>query len=117
MPHTIGQIKRNYILYYLQSNIFRDIFFSNETGGVNRGNVSSKFVEIIEIPIIDEQTEIVRILDDLFAKEQQAKEVVEAVLEQIDLMKKSILALAFRGELGTNDPAEESAVELLKEVI
>lgn len=35
----------------------------------------------------DEQTEIVRILDDLLAKEQQAKEAAEAVLEQIDLVK------------------------------
>ena len=32
-------------------------------------------------------------------------------------MKKSILARAFRGELGTNDPNEESAVELLKQII
>ena len=32
-------------------------------------------------------------------------------------MKKSILARAFRGELGTNDPSEESAVELLKQLI
>ena len=39
------------------------------------------------------------------------------MLEQIDLIKKSILARAFRGELGTNDPTEESAVELVKEVI
>ena len=65
----------------------------------------------------DEQTEIVGILDNLFIKEQQAKEAAEVVLEQIDLTKKSILARAFRGELGTNDPAEESAIELLKEVL
>lgn len=65
----------------------------------------------------DEQTEIVHILDDLLAKEQQAKEAAEAVLEQIDLVKKSILARAFRGELGTNDPTEESAVELVKNII
>ena len=32
--------------------------------------------------------------------EQQSKEAAEAVLEQIDLMKKAILAKAFRGELG-----------------
>ena len=76
---------------------------------------------IIKVPIkyvpYDEQEEIARILDDLLAKEQQAKEAVEAVLEQIDLIKKSILARAFRGELSTNDPAEESAVELLKQVL
>ena len=34
-----------------------------------------------------EQTEIVRILDDLLAKEQQAKEAAEAVLEKLDLLK------------------------------
>ena len=62
----------------------------------------------------DEQEEIVRILDDLLAKEQQAKESAEGVLEQIDLIKKAILARAFRGDLGTNDPNEESAVSLLR---
>lgn len=61
--------------------------------------------------------EIVRILDDLLAKEQQAKESAEGVLEQIDLIKKAILTRAFRGELDTNDPSEESAVSLLKEII
>ena len=39
------------------------------------------------------------------------------MLERIDLIKKSILARAFRGELGTNDPSEESAVELLKQCL
>ena len=68
----------------------------------------------IKLPSLPEQTEIVRILDDLLAKEQQAKEAAEGALEQIDLIKKSILARAFRGELGTNDPNEESAQELLK---
>ena len=72
---------------------------------------------VIPVPSLEEQTEIVRILDSLFAKEQQAKEAAEAVLEKIDLLKKSILARAFRGELGTNDPTEESALELLKKSI
>lgn len=71
----------------------------------------------IALPSVPEQTEIVRILDDLLAKEQEAKEAAEAVLEQIDLIKKSILARAFRGKLGTNAPSEESAVELMKEII
>lgn len=112
-------VERNYLLYYLKSNLFRDVFFSCETGGVNQGNVSSKFVENIEIPIptFDEQLEITTVLDRTLAHEQQAKEAAEAVLDQIDLMKKSILARAFRGELGTNDPSEESAVELLRQVI
>lgn len=72
----------------------------------------------VHLPTNDrEQEEIARILDELFDKEQQTKEATEIVLDQIELMKKSILARAFRGELGTNDPSEESAVELLKQII
>lgn len=41
----------------------------------------------------------------------------QRMVEQIDVMKKSILSKAFRGELGTNDPDEESAIELLKAVL
>ena len=66
---------------------------------------------------LEEQQTISRILDDIFEKEYQAKEAAEAVLTQIDTMKKAILARAFRGELGTNNPAEESAMELLKTII
>ena len=38
-------------------------------------------------------------------------------MREIELIKKSILARAFRGELGTNDPSEESAIELLKSIL
>ena len=68
-------------------------------------------------PSIEEQQEIVRLLDALIKKELRVKEAAEAVIEQIDTIKKAILARAFRGELGTNDPSEESALELLKNVL
>lgn len=115
---TPTTINPKYLLFTLQSNYFRDIFFSNETGGVNQGNVSSKFVEQIKIkyPSATEQAEIVRILDSVFEKEQKAKELAD-VIEKIDLMRKAILARAFRGELGTNDPNEESAMELLEQIL
>lgn len=45
------------------------------------------------------------------------KKLVLEVEEKIELLKQSILNKAFRGELGTNDPTEESAIELLKEVL
>lgn len=53
----------------------------------------------VQIPTLPEQIEIVRILDIIIEKENKAKQAAEAVLEQIDLLKKSILARAFRGEL------------------
>ena len=57
------------------------------------------------------------ILKNILTKEEQAKELAEFVIEQIELMKKSILAKAFRGELGTNIATEESAIELLKSIL
>ena len=42
---------------------------------------------------------------------------LEQQLEKIELLKKAILAKAFRGELGTNNPDEESAENLLKEIL
>ena len=55
--------------------------------------------------------------DELLSKEFQAVSIIEEVIDQIDLMKKSILAKAFRGELGTNDSKEESSIELLKSIL
>ena len=90
----------------------------NRIRSATLGKLSLLNIKDIETPVpsIEEQTEIIRILDNLLAKEQQTKEAAEGVLEQIDLIKKAILARAFRGELGTNNPSEESAVELLKQI-
>lgn len=110
------RLGNRYLYYYFMANYWE---YREKAVGGNQPNYSATMIGkwIINIPSVLEQAEIVRILDDLLAKEQQAKEAAEAVLEQIDLMKKSILARAFRGELGTNDPTEESAVELVKNII
>lgn len=65
-------------------------------------------------PTLPEQHEIVRLIDDLLARECKAQQAAEQALASIDLMKKSILARAFRGELGTNKASEASALELLR---
>ena len=54
---------------------------------------------LVRIPTLPEQQEIVRILDTVLEKESHAKEAAQTVLDQIALLKKSILARAFRGEL------------------
>lgn len=68
-------------------------------------------------PTLSEQHEIVRLIDDLLARERKAQQATEQALVSIDLMKKSILARAFRGELGTNKASEASALELLRQVL
>lgn len=71
----------------------------------------------ISLPSLPEQHEIVRLIDDLLARERKAQQATEQALASIDLMKKSILARAFRGELGTNKASEASALELLRQVL
>jgi type I restriction enzyme S subunit len=107
-----------YLCAYLSSPTTQDDI-QGRIRSATLGKLSLLNIKDISVPIPtkEEQAEIVRILDSLLAKEQQAKGTAEAVLEKIDLLKKSILARAFRGELGTNDPAEESALELLKSVL
>ena len=100
--------------YYFWASKTSDLRAINK--GAAQPNLNTTIIGDVEIdvPSDPEKHEIVRILESLFMKEEQAKEAAEAVLEKIDLLKKSILACAFRGELGTNDPTEESALELLK---
>lgn len=68
-------------------------------------------------PTLPEQHEIVRLIDDLLARERSAQQATEQALASIELMKKSILARAFRGELGTNKASEASVLELLRQVL
>ena len=108
-----------YIVWYLNSESARKQLFRKAKSSAGIHNINSKEISDIDIkiPRIPEQEKIVENLSALMEKEKQAKEIAEAVIEQIDTMKKAILARAFRGELGTNDPSEESAVELLKKVL
>lgn len=83
-----------YMVYFSKSDTYKLYVENHMVSSAGQNTISRKGMASLSIPVPDlrEQTEIVRILDDLLAKEQQAKEAAEAVLEQIDLMKKSILA-------------------------
>ncbi len=70
----------------------------------------------IKLPSIAEQKVLCEFIDGILDKERLAKASAEAVLARIDAMKRAVLARAFRGELGTNDPTEASASALLKRV-
>ena len=113
-----ANIFNRYIYHLVRWKKFRDEAKAVMTGAVGQQRVPTAFLEEypLNLPTFDEQIEIVRILDNIFEKEQQAKELAN-IIEKIDLMKKAILTRAFRGELGTNDPEEESAVELLREIL
>ena len=109
---------KRFVLYYLSSKqTFNHLF--NQLHGATRPRVNTKQIKAIPVPLptLAEQAEIVRILDSLLSKESAAKSLAERAIAQIDATKQSILARAFRGELGTNDPEDEPAIDLLKRTL
>ncbi len=111
-------IMPRYLLNVINSPVCKRQFDDHLTG-IGVPNLHLRDIKQVEIPLptLEEQSEIVLILDKLIIREKQAKEAAEQALAQIDTMKKSILARAFRSELGTNNPTDESAEELLKEIL
>lgn len=109
----------DYLNYYLNSSKAKEYYMQVKTDGVSQSNINAKKIGEFKIPLptLSEQHEIVRFIDDLLARERSAQQATEQALASIDLMKKSILARAFRGELGTNKASEASALELLKQVL
>lgn len=105
-----------YVYYYLST---QQKELESKAPATAQKNINLKVLNDLDIfiPSLPEQHEIVRLIDDLLARERSAQQATEQALASIDLMKKSILARAFRGELGTNKASEESALELLKQVL
>lgn len=70
--------------------------------GSTMKNLNEKIIRNLPVPVYSyaEQQEIVAVLDRLLGREEEVRQSAESVLAAIDSMKQSILARAFRGELG-----------------
>ena len=100
-----------YLQKYMQSGEFQSQVNSTVAGSAYNALTIVKFKNlIVPLPTLPEQKKIVSILNTVLSAEKEAEQKVDSVIEGIDLLKKSILARAFRGELGTNDPMEEKAI-------
>lgn len=114
----ILDVKDTVLLMYLCNYINNMDLIPYVTGSAQPKLTQAKMNNIkIFLPTLHEQHEIVRLIDDLLARERAAQQAAEQALASIDLMKKSILARAFRGELGTNKASEASALKLLRQVL
>ena len=111
-------ILANYVSHYINSHLGRKILLSMVTQQVGQANINSQKLASLPIPLPpkEEVVEIAKWLDNYRELENKQKEMLH-VEENLEALKQSILFKAFRGELGTNDPSEENAIELLKEVL
>ena len=108
-----------YLVLFLNSSDARVQMFAKAKSSAGIHNINSKELGAIQMPLPEtwEQLEIVNTADKLLSKEAAAKSLAERAVAQIDATKQSILARAFRGELGTNDPEDEPALNLLKRTL
>lgn len=116
---NVGEkLDKRFLKEMFHTNAFINYANQKATGSTIK-NLGLKAIReyLVPLPSLPEQHEIVRLIDDLLARERAAQQAAEQALASIDLMKKSILARAFRGELGTNKASEASALELLKQVL
>ena len=104
-----------FLLFWLQTDLFREFFFSGETGNVNQGNVGADGIRNapIDLPSLPEQQEIVRRVERLFALADNIEQRYKKAQAFIDKLTPSLLAKAFRGELVPQDPNDEPAAVLL----
>ncbi|MDF3935514.1 restriction endonuclease subunit S [Pseudomonas citronellolis] len=81
--------------------------------GLNLSNIRDL---AFALPCLEEQTEIVVRVEQLFAFAEQLEAKVAAAQTRIDHLTQSILAKAFRGELVPQDPNDEPASVLLERI-
>ena len=114
-----SKVYPEFLILFLNSQMGLKELRKNAKQAVNQASINQQDIKnvIIPLPTLPEQHEIVRLIDDLLARERSAQQATEQALASIDLMKKFILARAFRGELGTNKASEASALELLRQVL
>lgn len=108
-------IENVYLFWYLKNrfNLLQQLSTGTAIPGVSRGDILDMEISVCSK---EEQKEVVRILENMLNKESEV-EMLTKIDDNIDIIKKSILAKAFRGELGSNDLDDESSVELLKNLI
>lgn len=94
-------VNPKYLVTFLNSDDARNQMFNKAKSSSGIHNINTKELSEIKLklPPLNYQLSIVNFLDTVLEKESRAKEAAQTVLEQIALLKKSILARAFRGEL------------------
>jgi type I restriction enzyme S subunit len=94
----------------------RDYCWRVKSDGVSQSNINAKKLAAypLELPLIEEQQEIVRRAQRLFTLADQLDARLNAARKVVDRLTPALLAKAFRGELVPQDPNDEPANVLLE---
>ncbi|MEC2158016.1 restriction endonuclease subunit S [Virgibacillus halodenitrificans] len=109
-------IDSEYLVYYLESLNYLQPLIKNAKGSTQKFISLGKLRDsLIPVPPLEEQIVIKSKLKSILDRTNNMHRFLKKV--DIDAIKMAILSKAYRGDLGTNDPFEESSLELLKEVL
>jgi type I restriction enzyme S subunit len=89
---------------------------ASSSAGLNTLSISKISEVNLPLPLLAEQQEIVRRVDELFALADQVEARYAKAKQYVDGLKQSILAKAFRGELVLQDPNEEPGTLLIERI-
>ncbi|MBE0482035.1 MAG: restriction endonuclease subunit S [Bacterioplanes sp.] len=94
------KIESKFISFYGNSE-GKEYFLRNGTQSVNLASINKTTLSLLPIPMPspEEQTEIVRRVEELFAFADRIEQAAQAALSRVNNLTQSILAKAFRGEL------------------
>ena len=91
---------------------------SEQTRGATRPGINGTVIKTLEVPLppLEEQQEIVRQRDRLFAIADKVEAHCKKAKAKVEKLTQSVLAKAFRGELVPQNPDDEPAKKLLERI-
>ena len=106
----------DYLNYCLGSPAGKHYCWQVKSDGVSQSNINAKKLAAFSfgLPSLDEQTEIVRRVETLFAFADRLEARLAQAQTAATRLTPALLAKAFRGELVPQDPNDEPAAELLR---
>jgi len=111
-------LQPHFIFYLVLGDAFINSVTLTQTGTSYPATSDKKiFSEMIALPPLSEQEEIVCRVESLFSKVDELEAQYKEAMELIETLPEIILSKAFRGELAPQAPNDEPASVLLKRII
>ncbi|ASI79560.1 TPA: restriction endonuclease subunit S [Bacillus cereus] len=109
-----NELINKYFMWYVKGNE-KSLLHNYSKSGTTVNSIEFEKFKSHEIllPPMDILKRKIDKIENAIEKEKSTKEILN-ITDSIEELKSSILSKAFQGKLGTNDPSEENAIELLK---
>ena len=110
-----NNLDTDYILYFIQQN--KEFLRNNKKGSAIPHLNKELFGQLVlSLPPVEEQKRIVKVIESMFAKLDEAKEIAENIVDGYEQHKLSIFNKAFSGELTCDRDYGNSGQDTIKNI-